>query len=243
MPQDDTDQPLDWIVTERSRRHRLGSLFAGRSATRDTEGMRLLFCGDIVGRSGRDVLVEHMPRLRRSSARFRHRQWRERRRRLRHHREDLPASSTRPAPTSSPPATMSGTSGRPSASSTAIRACCGRRIFPTGTPGRAAASTRRANGRKVLVANLMGRLFMDPLDDPFAAGEHEPCQSSAGRHGRRASCSISMPKRPARRWPSPISRRPGLAGGRHPYPCADRRPHDPARRHRLSVRCRHVRRL
>jgi len=27
--------------------------------------MRLLFCGDIVGRSGRDVVVEHVPRLRR----------------------------------------------------------------------------------------------------------------------------------------------------------------------------------
>ena len=27
--------------------------------------MRLLFCGDIVGRSGRSVVIEHLPRLRR----------------------------------------------------------------------------------------------------------------------------------------------------------------------------------
>ena len=30
--------------------------------------MRLLFCGDIVGRSGRDVLCEHIPRLRKELA-------------------------------------------------------------------------------------------------------------------------------------------------------------------------------
>ena len=30
--------------------------------------MRLLFCGDIVGRPGRNVVVEHMPRLRRDLA-------------------------------------------------------------------------------------------------------------------------------------------------------------------------------
>jgi hypothetical protein len=29
------------------------------------------------------------------------------------------------------------------------------------------------NGARVLVINLMGRVFMDPLDDPFAAAERE----------------------------------------------------------------------
>ena len=29
------------------------------------------------------------------------------------------------------------------------------------------------NGARVLVVNVMGRLFMDPLDDPFAAVERE----------------------------------------------------------------------
>jgi hypothetical protein len=40
--------------------------------------------------------------------------------------------------------------------------------FPAGTPGRGS-QVIAANGRRVLVVNLMARLFMDPLDDPFAA--------------------------------------------------------------------------
>jgi len=45
--------------------------------------------------------------------------------------------------------------------------------FPPGTPGRGAGVYAAADGRKVLVVNVMGRLFMDPLDDPFAAVERE----------------------------------------------------------------------
>ncbi|MEW5422436.1 TIGR00282 family metallophosphoesterase [Amorphus sp. 3PC139-8] len=41
--------------------------------------------------------------------------------------------------------------------------------FPLGTPGRGADIFTATNGARVLVANLMGRIFMDPLDDPFAA--------------------------------------------------------------------------
>ncbi|HEV7370927.1 TIGR00282 family metallophosphoesterase [Arenibaculum sp.] len=44
--------------------------------------------------------------------------------------------------------------------------------FPEGTPGRGAAVFQAPRGRRVLVANVMGRLFMDPLDDPFAAVGH-----------------------------------------------------------------------
>lgn len=43
--------------------------------------------------------------------------------------------------------------------------------FPRGTPGRGAQIFQTETGRKVLVINVMGRLFMDPLDDPFAAVE------------------------------------------------------------------------
>ncbi len=39
--------------------------------------------------------------------------------------------------------------------------------FPPGTPGNGASIIPLKDGRKVLVAQLMGRLFMDPLDDPF----------------------------------------------------------------------------
>jgi hypothetical protein len=45
--------------------------------------------------------------------------------------------------------------------------------FPPGTPGRGAAMLEARNGAQVLVVNVMGRIFMDPLDDPFAAIERE----------------------------------------------------------------------
>jgi 2',3'-cyclic-nucleotide 2'-phosphodiesterase len=45
--------------------------------------------------------------------------------------------------------------------------------YPSGTPGRGFALIEAKNGARVLVVNAMGRVFMDPLDDPFAAVEHE----------------------------------------------------------------------
>ena len=45
--------------------------------------------------------------------------------------------------------------------------------YPPGTPGRGAAMIEAKNGARVLVINVMGRIFMDPLDDPFAAVERE----------------------------------------------------------------------
>ncbi|MEX0852926.1 MAG: TIGR00282 family metallophosphoesterase, partial [Bauldia sp.] len=45
--------------------------------------------------------------------------------------------------------------------------------FPTGTPGRGVGIYVARNGASVLVINAMGRLFMDPLDDPFAAIDKE----------------------------------------------------------------------
>lgn len=45
--------------------------------------------------------------------------------------------------------------------------------YPKGTPGRGANLFDLADGRRLLVINLLGRVFMDPLDDPFAAVERE----------------------------------------------------------------------
>jgi metallophosphoesterase (TIGR00282 family) len=46
--------------------------------------------------------------------------------------------------------------------------------YPSGTPGKGAGVYLARNGARVLVANIMGRVFMHPdLDDPFAAGERE----------------------------------------------------------------------
>ena len=55
--------------------------------------------------------------------------------------------------------------------------------YPDGTPGRGTALIEARNGGKVLVVNAMGRIFMDPLDDPFAAVARElvacPLKSAA----------------------------------------------------------------
>jgi metallophosphoesterase (TIGR00282 family) len=45
--------------------------------------------------------------------------------------------------------------------------------YPPGTPGRGVAMVETASGARVLVVNVMGRVFMDPLDDPFPAVERE----------------------------------------------------------------------
>src|SRR5262249_23945295 len=45
--------------------------------------------------------------------------------------------------------------------------------YPPGTPGRGVALLNARNGARVLVINAMGRIFMDPLDDPFAAVDRE----------------------------------------------------------------------
>ena len=41
--------------------------------------------------------------------------------------------------------------------------------FPPGTPGRGATRVGLPDGRQLMVVNVMTRLFMEPLDDPFAA--------------------------------------------------------------------------
>jgi metallophosphoesterase (TIGR00282 family) len=45
--------------------------------------------------------------------------------------------------------------------------------FPAGTPGRGSALVELHDGRRALVMNLMGRIYMDAMDDPFAAAERE----------------------------------------------------------------------
>jgi metallophosphoesterase (TIGR00282 family) len=45
--------------------------------------------------------------------------------------------------------------------------------YPAGTPGRGSILIDAKNGARALVVNAMGRIFIDPLDDPFAAVERE----------------------------------------------------------------------
>ena len=53
--------------------------------------------------------------------------------------------------------------------------------YPAGTPGRGAAMVEAKNGARALVINAMGRIFLDPLDDPFAAIERELSACALGR--------------------------------------------------------------
>lgn len=54
--------------------------------------------------------------------------------------------------------------------------------YPPGTaPGRGAGVFPAENGAMVFVMNAMGRLFMDPLDDPFVAVERELAAAPLGQ--------------------------------------------------------------
>ncbi|MDE2362713.1 MAG: YmdB family metallophosphoesterase [Hyphomicrobiales bacterium] len=135
--------------------------------------MRLLFVGDIVGRSGRAVLLEKLPELRRRWA------------------LDFVIVNGENA---------AGGFGLTEAICDDILAAgadcvtLGNHAFdqrealvfierqqrlirpvnyPAGTPGRGAFLYEGANGHRVLVCNVLGRVFMDAMDDPFAAIERE----------------------------------------------------------------------
>jgi metallophosphoesterase (TIGR00282 family) len=72
--------------------------------------------------------------------------------------------------------------------------------FPKGTPGNGSVVFSTADGCRVLVVNLMARLFMDPLDDPFAAIETILAEHRLGSvdaivvdfHGEATSEKMSM---------------------------------------------------
>src|ERR1035437_10003021 len=43
--------------------------------------------------------------------------------------------------------------------------------YPEGASGKGTYTIQTAHGHKILVVNVMGRLFMDAIDDPFAAAD------------------------------------------------------------------------
>jgi len=53
--------------------------------------------------------------------------------------------------------------------------------YPAGTPGRGAGVYEARGGKKVLVVNVMARLYMDPLDNPFPIVAAELAQYRLGR--------------------------------------------------------------
>src|SRR6202044_1872733 len=52
--------------------------------------------------------------------------------------------------------------------------------FPPGTPGGGSVVVTLVDGRKALVLQAMGRLYMDPLDCPFRAAQHELARQRLG---------------------------------------------------------------
>lgn len=135
----------------------------------DSSGFSLLFVGDVVGRSGRDAVAKHLPGL------------------IASHKPELVVVNGE---------NSAGGFGITAAIcaqffdlgvdviTTGNHAWDQREIlgyidseprllrplnYPKGSPGNGAFVTTGRTGKRVLVANVMLRLFMDAMDDPFAA--------------------------------------------------------------------------
>jgi hypothetical protein len=135
--------------------------------------MRILFVGDVVGRSGRSVLYERVPKL------------------IREWKLDLVVANGensaggfgiseaiyRELIDAGVDAVTLGNHAWDQKEALVFIERAPRLIrpinFPPGTPGRGSAMVEAKNGARALVINAMGRIFMDPLDDPFAAIERE----------------------------------------------------------------------
>jgi metallophosphoesterase (TIGR00282 family) len=62
--------------------------------------------------------------------------------------------------------------------------------FPPGTPGHGAVVAELPGGRRALVVNVMGRLFMDALDDPFRSVQAELAKHRLGQTVRATVIDI-----------------------------------------------------
>lgn len=143
--------------------------------------MRLLFVGDIVGRAGRDALTRELPRLRRAlkidfavvngenAA----------------HGAGITEAMVQAMLEAGADVVTGGNHSWDRREALGFIDRQPRLLrphnYPAGTPGRGAAVFDAPGQRKVLVLNIMGRLFMDPLDDPFAAVDRELARHRLGR--------------------------------------------------------------
>jgi 2',3'-cyclic-nucleotide 2'-phosphodiesterase len=135
--------------------------------------MRILFIGDIVGRSGRAVVLERLPGL------------------IRDWRLDLVALNGENAAggfgiteaiyheliEAGVDAITLGNHAWDQREALVFIERAPRLIrpvnYPKGAPGRGAALIETRNGARALIINAMGRIFMDALDDPFAVIDRE----------------------------------------------------------------------
>jgi metallophosphoesterase (TIGR00282 family) len=142
--------------------------------------MRILFCGDVVGRAGRRVLIDRLPRLRADL-----------------HLDivivngenaaggfgitpeicqDFYAAGADLITTGNHVFDQREVIGHIDQDARMIRPL---NMLP-GTPGRGSALLRLADGRKVLVTQVIGRLFMGAYGDPFGALESELARHPLG---------------------------------------------------------------
>jgi len=135
--------------------------------------MRILFIGDIVGRSGRNILLDRMPKL------------------IADWKLDLVVVNGENAAggfgiteaiyndmiDAGADAITLGNHAWDQREALVFIERAPRLIrpinYPPGTPGRGSAMIDAKNGARVLVINAMGRIFMEPLDDPFTAVDRE----------------------------------------------------------------------
>ncbi|MCW9034483.1 MAG: TIGR00282 family metallophosphoesterase [Rhodospirillales bacterium] len=135
--------------------------------------MRILYCGDIVGKPGRQVLQDNLPRLREelkldfvmvngeNAA----------------HGFGITAKICKEIYEEGADAITTGNHVWDQREILSYIETDPKLIrplnYPAGTPGRGAQLYTTAKGRKVLVMQVLGRLFMDAMDDPFAAVDRE----------------------------------------------------------------------
>ncbi len=163
--------------------------------------MRALFCGDVVGRAGRKVVVDHLPELRRKLA------------------LDFVVVNGENAAggfgitdkicrefyAAGVDVITSG--NHVWAQREIIDYIAGdERLlrphnYPEGTPGRGVGTYAAGDGRRAMVLNVMGRVFMEPLDDPFACVDRLLASVDLGRtvdfvlvdvHGEATSEKMAM---------------------------------------------------
>lgn len=138
--------------------------------------MRMLFLGDVMGRTGRTVVLDHLPELRRrwaldcvvingenAAGGF-----------------GITETICRELLEAGADAVTLGNHSWDQREALVFIAREPRLIrpvnYPSAAPGRGASLVDLQDGRRVLVVNVLTRLFMDPMDDPFPALDRELAQ-------------------------------------------------------------------